>query len=73
VLALEDRQVGGALPGGTLAVPPSVAVRMRAALGANLETTEYAVVTLQKHSMPAAVSGAERLPLTVRMEEPDSR
>lgn len=73
VLALENRQIGVALPGGTLPVPPSVAVQMRSALGANLETTEYAVVTLETHEMPASVSGAERLPLTVRLEERGTR
>jgi hypothetical protein len=73
VLALENRQVGVAMPGGTLPVPPSVAVQLRSALGANLETTDYAVVTLDTHEMPTAVSGAERLPLTVRLEERDNR
>jgi hypothetical protein len=73
VLALERREVGVALPGGTLSVPPSVAVQLRSALGANLETTDYGVVAVEEQEMPAAVSGAERLPLTVRLEERDNR
>jgi len=73
VLALERREVGVALPGGTLSVPPSVAVQLRSALGANLETTEYGVVASVKLDMPTAVLGAERLPLTVRLEDRDTR
>ena len=73
VLALERREVGVALPGGTMSVPPSVAVQMRSGLGANLETTDYGVVAMLKQEMSAAVSGAERLPLTVRLEERDNR
>jgi len=73
VLALERREVGVAMPGGTLSVPPSVAVQMRSGLGSNLETTDYGVVALLLQDMPAAVSGAERIPLTVRLEERDNR
>jgi len=73
VLALERREVGVALPGGTLSVPPSVAVQLRSGLGANLETTEYGVIASVKLDMPTAVLGAARLPLTVRLEERDTR
>jgi hypothetical protein len=73
VLALERREVGVALPGGTLSVPPSVAVQLRSGLGANLETTEYGVVASVKLDMPTAVLGAARLPLTVQLEERDTR
>lgn len=73
VLALERRQVGVALPGGTLSVPPSVVVQLRSGLGANLETTEYGVVARVELEMPTLVLGAERLPLTVRLEERDTQ
>lgn len=73
VLALERRQVGVALPGGTLSVPPSVVVQLRSGLGANLETTEYGVVARVEREMPTVVLGAERLPLTVRLEERDTQ
>jgi hypothetical protein len=72
VLALEKRQLGVALPGGTLAVPPSVAVQLRSALGPNLETTDYGVLDLLQEEMPMSVSGAERIPLTVRLTERES-
>jgi hypothetical protein len=73
VLALERRQVGVALPGGTLSVPPSVVVQLRSGLGANLETTEYGVVARVEQEMPTVVLGAARLPLTVRLEERDTK
>jgi hypothetical protein len=73
VLALERREVGVALPGGTLSVPPSVVVQLRSALGANLETIEHAVVAKVEKEMPTAMLGAARLPLTVRLEERDTR
>jgi len=66
VLALERRQLGVALPGGSLAVPPSIVVQMRSALGPNLETTEYGVLDLIEEEMPTSVIGALRIPLTVR-------
>ncbi|HOC43292.1 MAG TPA: SpoIVB peptidase S55 domain-containing protein [Thermoanaerobaculales bacterium] len=73
VLALERREVGVVLPGGTLSVPPSVVLQLRSGLGANLETTEQEVVGRYELEMPTAVLGAERLPLTVRLEERDTR
>ena len=73
VLALERREVGVAMPGGTLSVPPSVAVQLRSGLGANLETTEYGVVASVKLDMPTVVLGAARLPLTVRLEDRDTQ
>jgi len=73
VLALERREVGVVLPGGTLSVPPSVVVQLRSGLGANLETTERDVVARAEVEMPTAMLGAERLPLTVRLEERNTR
>jgi hypothetical protein len=69
VLALERRQVGVAIPGGPVLVPPSVVVQMRSALGNNLETIEYGVIQRVTEEMPSRVLGAERLNLTVRVED----
>jgi hypothetical protein len=72
VLALERRQLGVALQGGSLAVPPSIAVQLHSALGPNLETTDYGVLDLVQEGMPMSVTGAERIPLTVRVIERES-
>jgi hypothetical protein len=69
VLALERRQVGVAVPGGPVMVPPSLVVQMRSALGNNLETIEYGVIERVTEEMPSRVLGAERLNLTVRVED----
>jgi hypothetical protein len=69
VLALERRQVGVAIPGGPVMVPPSLVVQMRSALGNNLETIEYGVIERVTEEMPSRVLGAERLNLTVRVED----
>ncbi len=66
VLALERRETGVALPGGTVAVPPSLVVQLRSALGPNLQTTDYDVVDRTEHEMETPVNGALRIPLTVR-------
>jgi hypothetical protein len=66
VLAFERRQVGVAMNGGTLSVPPSLVVQLRSALGPNVETTEYGVVAEIEEEMPTSVVGALRIPLTVR-------
>jgi len=73
VLALERRDPGVALPGGTLSVPPSVVAQMRLGLGANLQTTEYGVVSRVEEEMPTSVLGAERLTLTVRVQDWEDR
>jgi hypothetical protein len=66
VLALERRQPGVAMDGGTLSVPPSLVVQLRTAIGPNLETTEYGVVGRIDEEMSSSVLGALRIPLTVR-------
>ncbi len=66
VLALERRLGGVALGGGTLSVPPSVLVQMRSALGPNVDTTSHAVVARVTEPLGAPMSGAQRIPLTVR-------
>jgi len=67
VLALESRQTGVAFQGGALAVPPSVVVQMRSALGPYLRTTEYGIWNRIQEEMPTSVVGAQRIPLTVRV------
>jgi hypothetical protein len=66
VLALERRQLGVALPGGSLAVPPSLVVQLRSALGPWVQTTEYGVLETSEEEMSTPVLGAQRIPLTVR-------
>jgi hypothetical protein len=66
VLALERQQSGVTFQGGALAVPPSLVVQMRSALGPYLQTTEYGVWNLTEEEMPTSVLGAQRIPLTVR-------
>lgn len=73
VLAFERHDVGVSMPGGNLALPPSLVVQMRSALGANLQTTEYAIVGRVDEEMPTPVSAAERIRLTVRVEEWEDR
>jgi hypothetical protein len=69
VLAFERRQMGVALEGGNVTMPPSVVVQLRSALGPNLTTTSYAVSALVEEEMSMPVSGAERIELQVRNEE----
>jgi hypothetical protein len=67
VLALERRQSGVAFSGGALAVPPSLVVQLRSALGPYLKTTDYGVWSLIEEEMPTSVVGAQRIQLTVRL------
>ncbi len=69
VLAFERRQIGVALDGGTVAVPPTVALQLRAGLGPALTTTSYAVTSRRVEAFDTQVSGAERIELEVRSEE----
>ncbi len=69
VVALERREVGVAMASGTVSIPPSLVVQMRSALGGNLETTDHSVVARVEEEMPTVVAGAERLHLTVRLDE----
>ena len=73
VLAFERQEVGVAMPGGPIAVPPSLVVQRKSALGAGLQTTEYAVVGWAEEQMATPVSAAERIKLTVRAEEREDR
>lgn len=73
VLAFERHEVGVSMPGGNLAIPPSLVVQMRSALGADLQTTDYAVITRTAEEMPTPVSAAQRISLTVRVEEWEDR
>lgn len=67
VLALERRQTGVSLGGGSVSFPPSLVVQLRSALGPNLQTWEYGVVGRVVEAMPTSVLGAQRVPLTVRV------
>jgi hypothetical protein len=66
VAVLERRDVGVAVAGGTVSAPPSVVIQMQSALGPNLDTVAYSVVAKAEAKMPFPVSGAQRIPLTVR-------
>lgn len=66
VAVLERRDVGMVVPGGTLSAPPSIVMQMQSALGPNLDTVAYSVVAKTEAEMPFPVSGAQRIPLTVR-------
>jgi hypothetical protein len=69
VLALERRQTGVSLEGGSVSLPPSLVVQLRSALGPNLKTWEYGVVGRVEEAMPTSVLGAQRIPLTVRLRQ----
>jgi len=66
VVALERRDVGMVVPGGTVSAPPSIVMQMQSALGPNLDTVAYSVFAKTEAAMPFPVSGAQRIPLTVR-------
>ena len=68
VAVLERRDVGMAVPGGTVSAPPSIVIQMQSALGPNLETVAYSVFAKVEAEMPFPVSGAQRIPLTVRAD-----
>jgi hypothetical protein len=68
VLALERPDVGVALEGGTLSVPPSLVVQLRSALGPELATTSWGVVRRVVAEMPMAIAAAERIRLMVQSE-----
>jgi hypothetical protein len=68
VLALERRQASVSLGGGNVPLPPSLVVQLRTALGPNLQTSEYGVVERVEEAMPTPVLGAQRVPLTVRLD-----
>lgn len=66
VAVLERRDVGMVVPGGTLSAPPSVVMQLQAVLGPNLETVAYSVFSRSGLEVPFPVTGAQRIPLTVR-------
>ena len=66
VAVLERRDVGMVVPGGTVSAPPSIVMQMQSALGPNLDTVAYSVFAKAETEMPFPVSGAQRIPLTVR-------
>ncbi|MCG6948093.1 MAG: hypothetical protein LJE93_04145 [Acidobacteria bacterium] len=72
VAVLERRDAGVVVPGGTVSAPPSVVMQMQSALGPNLDTVAYRVVAKTDVEMPYPVSGAQRIPLTVRVETRES-
>jgi hypothetical protein len=75
VAVLERRDVGMTVPGGTVSAPPSIVMQMQQALGPNLDTVGYTVFAMTETEMPFPVSGAQRIPLTVRAgsREPEMR
>ncbi|MEE4273776.1 MAG: hypothetical protein V2I67_19020 [Thermoanaerobaculales bacterium] len=73
IMALERRQIGVALDGGSVAMPPGLVVQLQGGLGSELATTAYAVVETVEEEMGAPVSGAVRIELQVRAEKPLER
>ena len=69
VLALERRDTGVALQGGTVNLPPGLVVQLQAGLGPNLTTTSYAVTALTREPMIMPVAGAARVELRVVMDQ----
>jgi hypothetical protein len=69
VLVLERQDLGMVVSGGSLSAPPSLVLQLRSALGPNLETTAYSVFAKAKLEMPYRVTGAQRIPITVRSRE----
>ena len=72
VAVLERRGAGVVVPGGTVSAPPSVVMQMQSALGPNLDTVAYRVFAKAEVEMPFPVSGAQRIPLSVRVENRES-
>jgi hypothetical protein len=68
VVALEQRDPGVMVRGGTVAAPASVVLALRAGLGPNMATTSYRVVAMHQEEMPHPVLGAQRLTLRVRTD-----
>lgn len=66
VAVLERRDSGMVMPGGTISAPPSVVLQLQTVLGPNLDTVAYSVFAKVETEMPFPVSGAQRIPLTVR-------
>jgi len=66
VAVLERRDSGMVMPGGTISAPPSVVLQLQTVLGPNLDTVAYSVFAKVEAEMPFPVSGAQRIPLTVR-------
>jgi hypothetical protein len=73
VMVFERQQPGVALPGGSIAMPPSLVVQLSGGLGSGLETTAYSVVGKNVERTETPVSGAERIELQVRAERPLGR
>lgn len=65
VAVLEARESGLALPGGTVAVPPSHALSLAATLGTSAGQVRRLPVARAVERMPWPVSGAVRIPLRV--------
>jgi hypothetical protein len=73
VAVLERRDVGMTVAGGTVSAPPSIVMQMKKVLGPNLDTVAYTVFAVTEAEMSFPVSGAQRIPLTVRagIREPE--
>jgi hypothetical protein len=73
VMALERKQAGVALPGGSVAMPVGLVAQLRGGLGPELATTDYAVVATVEEAMGSPLAGAERVELRVQSERPLGR
>jgi len=69
VAVLERQDLGMVVSGGSLSAPPSLVLQLRSALGPNLETTAYSVFAKTEIEVGYRVTGAQRIPITVRSRE----
>jgi hypothetical protein len=71
VLALEQKEAGVTMAGGSVAAPPGVLISLHSGLGPNLMTTPYRVVQRIDEELEASLIGAQRIALTVRVDGND--
>lgn len=68
VVALERRDPGVALDGGTISTPPSIMLSLGAGLDGNVKTVAYGVAAREVADLGMPLSGALRLHLVVRSD-----
>lgn len=66
VAVFERPDVGIALPGGSLSTPPGIAMQLSSVLGPNVQAVSHTVVARNVRALRVPVTGAQRIPLTVR-------
>ncbi len=68
VLALERRDTGVALGGGSVAAPPSIVLSLKSGLGPNVSMVPYRVAARRVAKLGMPLSGAVRVSLEVRTD-----